>query len=299
MSYSGFYINLDRCPDRSQEIGAELARFGLGARYRRFAASDGNALNFPNPRLNTGEMRCFTSHYRVLKDNLAATDHLHIVEDDALFASSTASVIERVINSGEINGFDILFTDVAIPLSNDAYKNFKALYDSLVTRNATGALESVAFQILKLNQWTRPAASSYIVNKAAIDKIYLLYHEELTTGARLPVDSFLCRQAETGAIKAGFIFPFITAVRPERAMTSTVRKVPDTTMKFTASDIARMSFFIGCDWSECEALFDRLIPSPPPGDKHAHILSRVLSFSLVDGIDHMDMSDAEKPAKAS
>jgi hypothetical protein len=287
-SYQGLYINLDRCPDRRDEIESELARFGLSQQYKRINATNGNALQFPGPRLNNGEMGCFTSHYLALKENIGSDAHLHIVEDDALFCSSTAPIITRLIETGEIGKFDIIYTDVALPLANDSYKNFKALYDELVARNADGTLESVAFKILDLNPLMIATASSYLVNKDSIAKICALYHEELTAGAVLPIDSFLRKHAETGALKSGFVFPFVTSVRPERTQQSTVRKTPDSTFKFTAADIARMSFFIGCDFSECEKLMERLLPRPDGGDRHAQILADILAFSLI--------GDRDKPA---
>lgn len=283
MSYAGFYINLDRYPDRRSEIEAEFARFGLSERYKRFAAIDGNKLGFPNPHLNAGEMGCFTSHYLLLKENCGQDRHLHILEDDAIFASCTESVLRRIIDDGTMDKFDILYADASIPLSNESYQAFKALYDGVVSRDELGALKSASFQILDLNKHIFSTASSYLVNKNAIEKIYRLYHDELTKGAALPVDAFLRHQADAGILKAGCIFPFITSVRVEHVMDSAVRKVPDVTRRFTAANIARASFFIGCDWNKCLELLDRLVPLPPPDDRLAHILAHVLAFSLIGG----------------
>src|SRR5258708_15667754 len=86
-AYRGFYINLDRSPERRGEVEAQLKRFGLEHRYRRFPAADGNVLNVPNPRLTNAEIGCFTSHYLVLKENLDSRTHLHIVEDDVVFST--------------------------------------------------------------------------------------------------------------------------------------------------------------------------------------------------------------------
>jgi GR25 family glycosyltransferase involved in LPS biosynthesis len=289
MSYTGFYINLDRCPDRRADMESELARVGLSQNYRRFAAADGNTLNLPNPHLNNGEIGCFLSHYLVLKENLGAARHLHIIEDDTIFDASTERTIHRVIESGEIGAYDILFTDMALPLANDAYKSCKAVYDSIVTRDSKGALEKVAFQILDLDIFA-PAASSYIINPRALEKIVRLYHDELTQGASMPVDVFLRDKARSGAIKAGCLFPFVTSVRVERTYDSTVRKVPDVTMRFTAANIARYSFFIGCDWNKCREMTDRLLPLPPLDDLHTGILADILAFSLIDNAPRPDKS---------
>jgi GR25 family glycosyltransferase involved in LPS biosynthesis len=70
MSYSGFYINLDRSRERRADVEAQLAQHKLAHAYTRFKAADGNALDLPNPHLKNGEMGCFTSHYLLLKKQL-------------------------------------------------------------------------------------------------------------------------------------------------------------------------------------------------------------------------------------
>jgi len=281
MAFVGIYINLDRCPERRAEIEGEFLRLGLNGKYSRLPAADGNALNLSNPKLNNGEIGCFTSHYLALKQNLGSGQHLHVIEDDTLFASCTESVINRIIDSGELDQLDLLYTDVAIPLSNDAFKALKATYDSIVTRDESGALQSAAFQILPLNEYMFVTTSSFVINKNSIEKLYRLYHEELTSGASVPIDVFLRQKIDAGIIQAGCVFPFITSVRVDRVMDSTVRKVRDVTYRFTAAAIARYSFFIGCDWAECKKMVESL-PAPDRDDRHADILARVLEFSLVD-----------------
>ncbi len=97
----------------------------------------------------------------------------------------------------------------------------------------------------------------------------------------MPFDIFLREMALSGAIKAGCVFPFITSVRIEHIYNSTERKTADVTMRFTAANIARYSFFIGCDWGKCAELADRL-PQLPQTDRHAAILARILAFSLAE-----------------
>ena len=297
MTYAGAYINLDRCPGRRAEIEGELARHGLAGRYRRFGAADGNTLALPASRLNHGEIGCFTSHYLLLKEHLALDRHLHVVEDDTVFASCFDQVVSRIIDSGAMDALDILYTDVALPLSNEAYKNFKALYDKIVTRDAAGKLKNAAFQILKPDNLMFLTANAYLVNKRSIGRIHQIFHDELMRGAQLPVDALLREKIMAGKITAGCIFPFITSVRPERVMNSLVRKVPDVTLKFTAATIARYSFFIDASWDECEDMIERLLPPPSQDDRHAAILSQILAFSLMNG-EELNEDPALKKAAA-
>jgi GR25 family glycosyltransferase involved in LPS biosynthesis len=38
--FQGYFINLDRSPDRRRSIESELGKYGLGAAYARIAAVD-------------------------------------------------------------------------------------------------------------------------------------------------------------------------------------------------------------------------------------------------------------------
>ncbi|HUY69372.1 MAG TPA: glycosyltransferase family 25 protein [Alphaproteobacteria bacterium] len=279
MSYAGFYINLDRSTDRRAEIESELARHNLAQNYARFAGIDGNPQNLPSP-LNQGEIGCFLSHYGVLKQNRGGAHHLHIVEDDALFAAGTAPAILRLIESGEIDNHDLLFLDAGLPLENETYRAFKALYDQTVERDAQGILRRAAFQILGMDKIRHATASSLLVNRHSIDKICRLIEEELARRPGCPIDSFLAEAAREGALKAGCVFPFLTSVRTGHIMSSLVRGRSDTTRAFTAANIARYSFFIGCDWRECRDLAEHLLPLP--ADPHAALLAHVLAFSLIE-----------------
>src|SRR5215467_4599783 len=98
MSYVGYYLNLDRSPERRAEIEAQLVRHGLSVRYQRFPATEGNGLAFPNPHLTDGQIGCFTSHYRVLDANVHSRSYIHIVEDDVVFSKYTNPVITDILS---------------------------------------------------------------------------------------------------------------------------------------------------------------------------------------------------------
>lgn len=280
MSYQGVYINLDRSADRRAEMEAELARVGLTQRYKRHPAADGNEAKVNSPLKNAGEIGCFLSHAAALKANAGTDRHLHILEDDVVFATSTARTLDGLIADGALENFDILYTDIAMPLANDSYRDFKNLFDRAVTRDAAGKIARVAFQTLDVQSVSFHSASSYVVNKKSFAKIAALYDAEIAAGIRAPVDDFLHLQAKVGAIRSGCVFPFITSVRVEHTLDSTVRIKPDVTRKFTATNIGRYSFFIDCDWQTCQRLMDTYIPPPPADDRHAQLLSRLLAFSL-------------------
>jgi GR25 family glycosyltransferase involved in LPS biosynthesis len=280
MSYQGIYINLDRCPERRAALDAELARYGLTQRYRRLPAIDGNPDKIQS-RLKNGEVGCFLSHVRALQEGLKTNQHLHVVEDDTIFAACTAPTIEWAISSGAVGDYDILYTDIAFPFTNDSFRMFKNLFDRAVTRNAAGGIQTIEFQALNLKPVEFLSTSSYLVNKNSFQKLRQLYEAEVAEGIRVPIDLFFRNHARVGSLKVGCLFPFITSGRVEEVFTSTVRTKPDTTRKFTAATIARYSFFVGCDWDQCQKWMDEYIAQPPANDRHAQLLARLLAFSLL------------------
>ena len=213
MNYQGYYINLDRRPDRRAEIEAELARQGLGSAYRRFSAADGNAYKFANPHLKDGEMGCFTSHYMLLKENLGQTKHLHIIEDDVLFSAAAAQVINSVVDQDLFSGCDILYTDIWMPIQNSVYKAFKGFYDATATRDAAGRVTHKNFNVIDLKDTPFGSMSSYLVNKNSIRKLHDLYAHEIANAPQKSIDLFIRDLAIKGTLKVGCLFPFVTSVR--------------------------------------------------------------------------------------
>jgi GR25 family glycosyltransferase involved in LPS biosynthesis len=280
-NYQGFYINLDRRPDRRAQIEAELARYGLSDTYRRFRAVEGNGLRLSNPHIKEGEMGCFASHYMVLKENRDQDIHLHLIEDDAIFAPTTAQTINGIINQGLFADYDIIYTDVLIPLLNDAYKSYKGFYDATVKRDSAGRISKAVFTVINLKDQLFGSTSSYLVNKNSIKKVHDLYEQEITNEPRKSIDLFIRRMSNEEALKVGCIFPFVTSVRLDHIVETDIVR-PYHEMSALATHLARYSFFIGADFDLCQGYLDKYMPLPSQVDKHTQILRHLLMFSLTD-----------------
>lgn len=282
MSYLGYYINLDRRPDRRAQIEAELARYGLKDSYRRFSAIQGNALGFSNPHIAEGEMGCFASHYMLMKENLGQNRHLHFIEDDVIMAPVTAQTLNGLATQeGLFADYDIVYTDITVPILNDAYKAYKSFYDATVTRDSSGKISKVAFSVVNLKGLIFGSTTSYLVNKNSIQKVYDLYAGEIASEPRYPIDLFIRKMSDEGQLKAGCLFPFITSVRLDEIVETDIAR-PYHQLSALATHLARYSFFIGADFDKCIEYLDKFMPLPPPGDKHMKILTHLLSFSLTD-----------------
>ncbi len=282
MDYAGIYINLDRRPDRRAEIESELARHGLRDAYRRFSAVEGNGLSLSNPHLKDGEIGCFSSHTMLLQENLDQDMHLHVIEDDVIFSSSTAQAIHGIVAQGLFADYDILYTDVVVPLLNDAYKVYKSFYDATVTRDESGRIVKVAFSVINLKGLIFGSTSSYLVNKKSIRKIHDMYHRELTSEPCQPIDLFVRKLCNEGALKIGCLFPFVTSVQLDHIVETDIVR-PYHEMSALATHLARYSFFIDADFDQCQHYLDTYLPVPRSADQHAGILAHLLAFSLTDG----------------
>jgi GR25 family glycosyltransferase involved in LPS biosynthesis len=285
MSYTGFYINLDRSRERRAQIEAQLAQHKLKHLYARFKAADGNALDLPNPHLKNGEMGCFTSHYLLLKKQLEAPKHLHVIEDDVIFSSQAENVIRATVDNGGIDSYDIIFTDTYIPINVDAFRMYKEIYDRSVVRDASGTIVNAAFNVIDLAGRLFATTSSYLVNAKSIRKLYNIYTKEITNSPRAPIDLLIRNKAAQGVIKVGCIFPFITTIRLDGGLDTTIADRAEIgrhdKLTVLAGDIARQSFFVEASLSECRDFADRFLP--PSSDVHHALLTTILGFAIGGG----------------
>jgi hypothetical protein len=280
-SYSGYYINLDRRTDRRAGVENEIARFGLNGLYTRIPGIDGNAAQIPGP-LTDGQKGCFASHTLALETGAVTGQHLHIVEDDVLFGPATAQGLDLVIEKGWLANYDIIFTEIFVPIARESFTTYKALYDNAVARDANGNISSVSFGVADLKHKVFGGAVSYLVNSASVSKLRALYRAELENGPELPFDLFLRQLCNTGILRTGLIFPFITAMQINASLASDINS--DTSISFLAEMLARQAFFIGCDWNECLMQLQKHLPLPPPqDDPHKRILAHLLAFNAADG----------------
>jgi len=277
MSYVGFYINLDASLDRREEIEAEIARFRLQDRYRRFPAVRGNAPEFPNPHLSPAEIGCFASHCFLLKENAATGSHLHVIEDDTVFSRFTEQGLRWAIETGVIDRYDILFTDTFVTPMNGEYQYCKGLYDRCVRRDTEGRITGTRLDIVKHIAGT----NSYIVNANSIGKVAELLQRNLNAGAKKPLDLAFRIWAENSVLRTGALFPFVTGVRLDRTLDTSVDGRPRDDLTSIAAWLGRHSFFVDCDRQALYAEARRLLPVPL-NDPHHDLLAHILSFSLTD-----------------
>lgn len=140
-----FYINLDKRPDRKQDIEIELKKFGII-----------NPIRFKGIENNIGSIGCCESHIKILeKAKESNYPCVFIFEDDVKFLDhkETYNKLDRILNSGL--GWDVIL------LGGNNYKPYTKISDDIV----------------KVNNCQSRA--SYLVNSNYYDKLLQNFKEGL------------------------------------------------------------------------------------------------------------------------
>ncbi len=276
MAYLGYYINLDRSPERRAAMDAQLARLGLTELYRRFAAMDGNPPGITSPTLTVSELGCFASHCRLLQQHLDGAAHLHVIEDDTVLATRTAQFIDGIVAKGMLDEHDLLFTDMVVQSDLNFIRRAKGWYASDISRDDSGTATEVRFRPLAYTA----SMTSYLVNRRSVRLVSDMFGRELASGARCPIDLFIRDRVAAGQLRARCLFPFITSIRPG-APTSMAARDSHEQLSTLALDLLRHSFFVECDLAATLELADRWLPSPGAG-LHERLLARTVGFITSD-----------------
>lgn len=276
MPYVGYYINLDRSPERRTSIEAQIARLRPTARYRRFQAVDGNPDGIVSEHMNDAQLGCLLSHYMVLQLHLDGANHLHVVEDDAVMTVRTVRFIESVIASGLLDDHDLLFTSTILPGSFNAFRELRTTWRNSIKRANDGSVDDVAFSLIPYFA----GMDSYLVNRRSIPMLCELVRQEVETGACRPFDVLLHERASRGELRARCLFPFITSVLPEGLISTTIPN-NGKQLSYRAVELLRHSFFVDCDQQTMLDLADRDLTNSV-ADPQATLHSRIAGFFASD-----------------
>ena len=283
-TYVGAFINLDRSPERRTEMEAQFAALGIADRYVRLPAVDGNTLNYRGP-LRPGEAGSFLSHLRAMEKLRPSGKCVHILEDDALLSRPMGPMIEFAIAQGIFDYFDIVYTDVYVAFEYLSSIRFhKQQYDDFLIKSQADYQK--AFKVLNLEGQTFYGLSSYVVSAKAISRLIAYFGQEVARGPTMANDIFINRLVLERKLRAGYLFPFLTALRLERALQMTVsgRSTDRYTMVTLGSNLIRYSFYVESDLpGYATPLLDRAIAEcvTRPRDAHQEFINRAMEYVVM------------------
>lgn len=154
----------------------------------------------PGPIRDT-EKACFLSHLRAVKAAQDATGHVLIAEDDILFGGRSLAAIESALASIPEDSWDILFTDLVIPVAGPM-ADFFLLRQRLAK---TGQLT-----LVELGNLPFGGSTAYIVNGHARKKMFLAL--AACSPLDLPYDIQLRQLVREKVLRAYVVIPFPTTV---------------------------------------------------------------------------------------
>src|SRR5215510_729421 len=234
--WHGYFINLEGSQDRRASIEARLKSAGISDRYRRFQAVDGNLAPAQRPtNMLPGTFGCLLSHAALISLPHPHDRALHVLEDDATLSRHFVPVMDRLLASGALRPFDLIFTDVA-PFPNDApaLDQLKNAYD------AATAGGGPRFGLLDLKQLQFVGTTSYFVNPESLDKVKAVLRN---TTPPLPVDTLYRQMIQLAHLRAACVFPFVTATDPR--LVSIINGAQ--TLLAAAFDAVRYAFYADAD----------------------------------------------------
>ena len=204
--YQGFFINLDRNEVRRQALTKHLEEMGAAARYRRIEAVDGRAVAHQfQTKLDPGNVGCWLSHLKILEANSASETHLHIIEDDTVFAQNAVSEFDGILEFADANfsDWDLIFTDIyLIPADVQACRHLSKVLQK--------CQQTKTVMLLDLDRVAFAGTSSIFVNRRAIDKYARLLS---SPGAmEIPIDLYLRGLVNRKVLKAYVTMPFLTSI---------------------------------------------------------------------------------------
>ena len=226
-----------------------LTEIGGADRYRRFQAVDGKAVAHEHTtRLSPGNLGCWLSHVNLLRANFSSNMHLHVIEDDTVFAKGSPSLFESFLKVADeqLKGWDLIFTDIWIPTDSAIFYDF---FGKMRLFQEKGH-----YSFVNLARIPFAATSSYFVNKSSIAKLANLLSGKWTSG--LPVDLYLQALVNQGAVNAYATLPFLTSVSPE-GLKSDIRGNLNHSRRIF--DVYRRAFFRDADIPSLTAEMQELI----------------------------------------
>jgi GR25 family glycosyltransferase involved in LPS biosynthesis len=250
MEFSGRYINMAASTERRGQMEEQFARLGCADRYERFDAVDGRSIVDIPTSLSPAELGCFMSHYHCITAGGSAEKHVHIVEDDVVFAAQTVSLLSQVPDE-IMDQCDILFTDIFVPLNAQAIFNLMEYYRPTGMIEARRLPPDQRYPSCLMFANIRPidfgGATSYVVNKNSRHKLRRLLDQRMNHGVSEPIDMAIRKMANAGELSAYCVLPFLTSIRPDSIYKTTMVDRGQDKSTEMAFFLLRNYFFVGKD----------------------------------------------------
>lgn len=288
MNVNGYYINLDRSPERHAHMQGEARKAGIDW-LQRFPAIDGRHLR-PGPkcRLSPGGLACFLSHERIILES-PADSFTFIFEDDVEISSQLPLTLHPA-QLELLAEFDVVLLDCQPRTSIEV---LSALWHCLEYRlltperlqdfGADGRISGVSlFDAAHIYSW---GLSSYLVTPKGHRSLPPLMRRCLDDGPPGQWDILLRHACEDGRIKATVLAPFLATPLLDSYAGTTIDARTQSMEKLAVASAIRRMFFAG-PISGIEAyarpLLEPAIRYETPRQLMSQLVARVFEISARD-----------------
>lgn len=135
---------------------------------------------------------------------------------------------------------------------------------------------------MELNQVFFAAFQSLVVGEKSIDRVTALYRQELANGPKTPVDIFIKNAVLKGQLRAVCVFPFVTSLRLEDHMNSTIAAEGERSSEpsIMVMAVLRYLFFLGRDLSYAEAHLNAALKARTPPSRMHKLLVQAVDYVM-------------------
>ena len=248
MSINGFYINLDRSPDRREHMEAQARKLGIDW-LQRFPAIDGQQLK-PSPRcaLSAGGLACFMSHLQVIESS-PADSFTFVFEDDVELSADLPMVLHEA-QLQALADYDLILLDCQ---PNFTSATLLMLWGSLVRQLANQedlGHDGAARHLRGVDVYNAPGLycwgmSSYVVTPKGHRTLPPLLRHCLDRGPPGQMDIFVSHACEDRRLKAAVLVPFLATPLLESYEGTTIDQRSQSAEKLALVSAIRRMFFAG------------------------------------------------------
>jgi GR25 family glycosyltransferase involved in LPS biosynthesis len=233
--YRGVFINLPENERRRNGLLSNLSAAGIGSWYTHFPAIDGRAeaANVPT-KLAPGALGLWLTHEKIVEQFADGTEHLHILEDDAVVAREAKSLLPMGLRNADqhLGDWDLIFTETFVPF--ELFETYRKMMQTFDAKRR--------FSYLDLTSCYASGMSSFFLNRKSIEKYAGLIKDKWSTG--IPIDLHVRRLLRAKELRAFVTVPFLTSISAE-SNESGIRGQLDASRQ--VCDVFRRGFFVDAD----------------------------------------------------
>jgi len=264
---NGFFINLDRSPERARQMRAELDARKLGF-VERFAAVDARTLSQPPAcKIPMAAYGAFLSHQALITQTPADSFTL-IFEDDMQISDSLAGMLSPE-NLNTLAELDLVFFDCQLYVNfNDLIRRYWEVRGAISNSPSDGSSSSVSQRSHAPQVGLGAAsgaycwgASAYLVTPRGKEKLGPMLRQTLDRGPPGTLDILFRNMIESKALDASVVVPFLATPRLDGLTATTIDGRQQDFLPFALCSMVRRMYFAGD--LDIDGMIEFLAPASP------------------------------------